>query len=601
MNKRIFFLFVLFVFLFNVCFFSATWVKTEEDSALFISDVINVEDGYLFLGNRDGKILLFKLSEDGSLIKSNAISLENNSYGAYILRTADGNYIIEGDTLNQQGNRDLLFLKIDGSGKVFWAKTCDSGGLDTLLEKPIATSDNGFFITYFGSDLQGVIKCDENGEKQWTKLYNWRSGNYSYKSICEIASGGYLMALIGGGDYSCSLVVKINDSGEVLWQKKLTSGGQFWISDMIKEGSDILVASRVQDVNLNNCCAILKFDDGLNCLMKKGFTNNLYYSGLPVLTKTADGFIAGNSLLLSKESEDWDNWLIKLDNNLNLVSEKRFNFAQNSEWIDKVIDDGEKGYFVLGCWEVAQYNYQPFLIKLNNLMSLDTPCEIEREISSYNADFNLTISDAQPVADDNLEFFVQDISVQWGDGPDILLKDLCTGCPDIVISPSLLPDGKSGESYSASLSASGGSAPYQFSIISGKLPEGLSLSEDGIISGTPQEGGDYSFIVSVVDASYCKGEKEYTLHIEVVPPSISSVSKLSDPFRLKILGSNFHSDINIFIGDDSVPWTNLKYKNSSEIVLKKGKSLKDKFPKGVPVKIKIVNGDGGETNFTYIR
>jgi len=88
---------------------------------------------------------------------------------------------------------------------------------------------------------------------------------------------------------------------------------------------------------------------------------------------------------------------------------------------------------------------------------------------------------------------------------------------------------------------------------------------------------------------------------ESIPPHILSVAKLSNPFRLKISGNNFHSDLKVYIGGDSNAWEYVKYKSSSEIVLKGGNALKSKFPKGVPVEIKIVNGDGGSAAYQYTR
>ena len=56
-----------------------------------------------------------------------------------------------------------------------------------------------------------------------------------------------------------------------------------------------------------------------------------------------------------------------------------------------------------------------------------------------------------------------------------------------------------GVSYSATLSASGGTSPYTYSIASGSLPPGLSLSSSGSISGKPTTAGTYSFTTKVVD------------------------------------------------------------------------------------------------------
>ncbi len=55
--------------------------------------------------------------------------------------------------------------------------------------------------------------------------------------------------------------------------------------------------------------------------------------------------------------------------------------------------------------------------------------------------------------------------------------------------------------YSSALVASGGVAPYTFSIISGSLPPGLTLNTStGAITGTPTTAGTYNFTAQVVDS-----------------------------------------------------------------------------------------------------
>src|SRR6185436_2925691 len=58
-------------------------------------------------------------------------------------------------------------------------------------------------------------------------------------------------------------------------------------------------------------------------------------------------------------------------------------------------------------------------------------------------------------------------------------------CPSITISPSTLPGGFAGVPYSQTFSASGGTAPYTFTVAAGGLPDGLTLSSGGGLSGTP--------------------------------------------------------------------------------------------------------------------
>jgi len=88
---------------------------------------------------------------------------------------------------------------------------------------------------------------------------------------------------------------------------------------------------------------------------------------------------------------------------------------------------------------------------------------------------------------------------------------------------------------------------------------------------------------------------------DTVAPVISSVQKRTAPFRLRIYGSNFHPDAKVYIGGDPNPWPTVKYGSSTMLTLMKGASLKARFPLGVPVEIKVVNGDGGAAAITYTR
>ena len=73
-----------------------------------------------------------------------------------------------------------------------------------------------------------------------------------------------------------------------------------------------------------------------------------------------------------------------------------------------------------------------------------------------------------------------------------------------TISPSTLPSAFVNRAYSVTLTASGGVAPYTFSLDSSSspLPAGVTLSSSGVISGTPTTANTYSNIkVDVVDSS----------------------------------------------------------------------------------------------------
>jgi len=72
----------------------------------------------------------------------------------------------------------------------------------------------------------------------------------------------------------------------------------------------------------------------------------------------------------------------------------------------------------------------------------------------------------------------------------------------LTITTTALPGGSVGAAYSATVTASGGTQPYAWSISSGTLPGGLTLSATtGAITGTPTVSGTFSFTVQVADSA----------------------------------------------------------------------------------------------------
>jgi hypothetical protein len=89
----------------------------------------------------------------------------------------------------------------------------------------------------------------------------------------------------------------------------------------------------------------------------------------------------------------------------------------------------------------------------------------------------------------------------------------------IVVNPVSLPSGVTNVPFNTTLTASGGAAPFTFTLASGMLPTGITLNPNGILSGTPTASGTFSFTVRATDAAglanpgACFGTKNYTLVI----------------------------------------------------------------------------------------
>lgn len=96
-----------------------------------------------------------------------------------------------------------------------------------------------------------------------------------------------------------------------------------------------------------------------------------------------------------------------------------------------------------------------------------------------------------------------------------------TVSPALLITTSTLSAATVGSPYSATLAGTGGLGTYSWSLASGTLPAGLTLSSTGVISGTPTTAGTASITVAVTD-----GVSRVTkvLSLAVGTPSVVSPS-----------------------------------------------------------------------------
>ncbi len=99
-----------------------------------------------------------------------------------------------------------------------------------------------------------------------------------------------------------------------------------------------------------------------------------------------------------------------------------------------------------------------------------------------------------------------------------------TVCPVIDVAPPALAAASVGIAYADTLAATAGIAPHAFAVTSGALPAGLSLSGGGVLSGTPEGGGDFSFTVTATASNGCAGARPYALHVSGIPAAIANLA-----------------------------------------------------------------------------
>jgi hypothetical protein len=100
---------------------------------------------------------------------------------------------------------------------------------------------------------------------------------------------------------------------------------------------------------------------------------------------------------------------------------------------------------------------------------------------------------------------------------DVYSAQRAPGCSDVVIDTTSLPDGTVGLAYNLTAAAHDGRPAYVWDAKG--LPDGLSISPEGVISGTPTKAGTYKVSLGVADADGATGILDLDLVVaDPLPP-----------------------------------------------------------------------------------
>jgi hypothetical protein len=107
-------------------------------------------------------------------------------------------------------------------------------------------------------------------------------------------------------------------------------------------------------------------------------------------------------------------------------------------------------------------------------------------------------------------------NANYNTGTAVASAGITTADADIppTITTTTLPDGKMDIAYSETLTATG-TTPIEWTLFAGSLPTGLTLSKEGVISGTPTAEGIFTFTVEATNSAG-SDKKELTIKVTSV-------------------------------------------------------------------------------------
>jgi len=134
------------------------------------------------------------------------------------------------------------------------------------------------------------------------------------------------------------------------------------------------------------------------------------------------------------------------------------------------------------------------------------------------------------------------------------------------------PVGTVGSPYSFAFAGAGGcgpALPYQFSLIGGSLPPGLTLASSGNVSGSPTQAGGWSFWVNLSDenppsASWCvpsNAQRQFTITINgsggggPVPTPTPALAITTSSLAVATVGEAYSTTLSASGGSGTKSWT----------------------------------------------
>jgi hypothetical protein len=309
-------------------------------------------------GAGDYDMYVVKLYSDGSIQWTKTMGGSLTDEARSIIQSSDGGFAVAGNTQSfGAGLNDIYVVKLDSGGNVLWTKTI-GGGSDDQARSIIQSSDGGFVVAGWTSSFGAggydmyIVKIDGSGNIAWTKTIGGTGNDYAY-SIIQDLDRNYVVVGWGNsfGGNNDMYVVKLDSSGNVVWTKTIGGSGDDGANSIIQSSDGAyVIAGHTRSFSSSYDFYVVKIDSSGNVLWEKtigGGWYDLYDDQAFSIIQSSDGsyIIVGKTQNFG--AGGYDVYVVKIDSSGNVLWTKTIGGGSDDE-ARSITQSSDGGFAIAG-------------------------------------------------------------------------------------------------------------------------------------------------------------------------------------------------------------------------------------------------------------
>jgi len=286
--------------------------------------IVGGEKNWLYCSscNETGEAWMSMMDDELNVIWEKSFNLEGNCSILSMSPGEEDGFAIAGFSQSaQSGMRNAWFAFSDLKGNIIWSKIYD------YLYQDKATSilylgPEGFLVSgnsqtaNLSKSVAWILKTDRNGEIEWKKEFETNQGIHALNKMIksdtnQFIAVGYTSAK--GAGWQDGWVVKIDENGELLWEKTFGGENKDVFNTVIREIDNYMITGITTSGKDASDGWVVKIDENGELLWEKTFggENKDMFQGSHAQSKNIF-YLFGSSSPAQINSINEDGWIVKI-------------------------------------------------------------------------------------------------------------------------------------------------------------------------------------------------------------------------------------------------------------------------------------------------